>query len=213
MLLEISFIDRFIRGIYPTERKVVPWHSHPVAILDTTQRAKCNHTTISTVTAPIDKPSTEDDNNTYSLRVARKTLLEPHSKHQVLETTIASGIETVELRVVEKTRQKTSTAYGVIDLFYHPTVLYPCNQPFCESVAPTQTNGGSICHRTTYVRDDCIVHFLLKFLTETPENIDQFAFTDLHPASRKAKNLSAHGALQQEKQSTKDNPYTHVACV
>lgn len=33
MLIGTSEIDKFIRNLFPFERKVVPWCSHPVAIL------------------------------------------------------------------------------------------------------------------------------------------------------------------------------------
>lgn len=40
MLLCPSFVDRFIRAILLTERKVVPWDSYPVTIHATTLRGE-----------------------------------------------------------------------------------------------------------------------------------------------------------------------------
>lgn len=33
VLLRSLFIDRCIRGVFPSDRKIVPWHSPPIAIL------------------------------------------------------------------------------------------------------------------------------------------------------------------------------------
>lgn len=44
ILLDTSFIDRFLRGIFPSERKILLWHSQPVAILAQAETSRIKHT-------------------------------------------------------------------------------------------------------------------------------------------------------------------------
>lgn len=42
LLLGTRFMDRFVKIIYLQERKIVPFHSHPVAIVDSLERSEKN---------------------------------------------------------------------------------------------------------------------------------------------------------------------------
>lgn len=45
VILNTNFLDRFIRGMFPAERNVVPWHSLPVAkVMRNQQKEKNRHT-------------------------------------------------------------------------------------------------------------------------------------------------------------------------
>lgn len=127
MLLGISFTDCFIRGIFPTKRKVVPRHCRPQAFLFATQ---CNQNISSCalyVAEPLSEPSNKDEVSSHPNRIARQTALKPQSKHCVLVTTTVSNIGTFEPRIFEGICQMTFDAHGVID------VLPP--QPFHILVA------------------------------------------------------------------------------
>lgn len=122
MLLATAFIDCFIRRIFPTKRKVVPWHLHPVLILSATQRDQFICTTISHVAAPLGKQSSDDEASSHQFLIARKTVLKPHSNHFVVVPTTASGTNTFESKVFEGICQITFATHGVIDVL--PSQLF-----------------------------------------------------------------------------------------
>lgn len=117
MILRNSFFTiRFKWEISSTDRKVVPCHSHSVAIQSATHNNQ--HTRISTshVPAPLGKSSSDEVANTHSICLAWQTLLKPHSQHRELVTTTAFGTNTVETRIFIETLQKTPAAQGVIKI-------------------------------------------------------------------------------------------------
>lgn len=98
------------------ERKVVQQHSHPIGILEATQREHCIRTTIPHLAAPLDKPSSDNEANKQPKRIAQQTLLKTHSKHCFLSIRTASGNNTVEPRIFEGTYHVTVAFYGEIDV-------------------------------------------------------------------------------------------------
>lgn len=83
VLLGPSFIDRYIHGILPSTRKVVPWHSAPVPILAHNQAAEIPH-----------HISEEDWEKTYvaTIRLARITMVAPHSRIYVPFNSLTTGL-------------------------------------------------------------------------------------------------------------------------
>lgn len=92
LLLGTSFVDRFIRGIFPGERKVEPWHSQPVAI-----RAS-HHKENSETNAPItadNSPKPADTSDAHPVRLARQMMIPPNTAKTIMVTTTASGLLTI----------------------------------------------------------------------------------------------------------------------
>lgn len=67
MLLGSLHIDSFIRGILPSNRKFVPWRSHPVAILSTNplQKPASLHDAVPT---GLDKPGKHNEDSPILIR-------------------------------------------------------------------------------------------------------------------------------------------------
>lgn len=114
-----SFVDRFISGIFPSKRKVVRWHSHLVAISVSSEISKSSNPTTAIVNTPIGdthKLEIEFEKTSTPIRMARKALLQPHTECHVMVITSASGLHTIQPRILEGIRQLTFSANGRIDV-------------------------------------------------------------------------------------------------
>lgn len=110
--------NRFIRGINRSERKVVPWHSHLVAILDSPKNFKSSNLTTAVVNTPISntpKTGIEVAETPIQIRIARQASLRPHTEYHMIATTSAVGIHTVKPRILQGARQLKFATYNVID--------------------------------------------------------------------------------------------------
>lgn len=129
ILLGTSFIDRFIREIFPAKRKAVLWHSNPVAILS-------HQWSPAMATAHILSPAQRDDTpckavfnefTTSPVRVARQIIFHPNTTAQVLVTTSASESLVIQPHLKCLYRQKTFTTRGIM--------IIPPRQPFYVTIS------------------------------------------------------------------------------
>lgn len=114
MLLGISFIEKYFRFIFPFDRKVVPSHSQPVAILS------ANHHRV--LTSSQEAPFICENNcgkhveeSPAPTRIVRQVVLEPYTQHGVLITTSTFSNHTVKPRALKKSMQKLSVTHGGIE--------------------------------------------------------------------------------------------------
>lgn len=121
-------IPSFIRRLVRAKRKVVPWHSHPVAIFSTTLRNLQICTGTPNITAPLGELSSDSEASSHPTRIVRQTVIKAHCEHCALVMTIASGIYINERSYFERSRQMTLE----IRYFTIATALHPCNQLFRE---------------------------------------------------------------------------------
>lgn len=127
------FIHRFIRRIFLSEQKVVPLHSHAVAIYISTKISKSSNSTTAVVSTPIgnaDKTDIDMAETLAAVHMALLALLQPQtecrcefrrltyllSHDSVIATLSASGIYTVEARIFERTCRLMLLANGVVDV-------------------------------------------------------------------------------------------------
>lgn len=103
MLLGTSFTDCFIRGIFPYERKFVPWHSLSVGILVSSKYFKLSKPAAAVVNMPIGathKTDIEVSETLTTIRMACQALLQRHTDCRVIVTASASGIHTIEPKIL-----------------------------------------------------------------------------------------------------------------
>lgn len=124
-LLDIFFINRFIRVIFPAKQKVVPWHPRPVGILPSTLRNQRIWTIKSHFATSRGGPSGDDEASSHPICFALQMVLKPHNEHCVLETTTVSSIDTVDPRIVEGICQITFAALVVTDFLSSQPFLIP----------------------------------------------------------------------------------------
>lgn len=113
----MAFIDRFISGIYPAERKVVPRNFQPVAIVarkpgDT----KVNVADSSTTEVKEVENVVEDTKDNSIVCVARLVALKPNTQHHVLVTTKSDGLLTIDPRTLRLGRQYTLAVRTILDV-------------------------------------------------------------------------------------------------
>lgn len=115
MTLCTLFINRFIRSIFPSDQKAVPWHSHQVAILDSPKNSKSSNSTTAFVNTPIDDTPEADievGKTQTPSRMKLNALTQFHTECCVIVTTPASGIHTVEPEIAEEALQLTFATHG-----------------------------------------------------------------------------------------------------
>lgn len=104
MLFDMSSIDQFIHRLFPTERKVVPWHSCTVALLVLRCHYMSSNPTIAVVntfSGGIPKINIKVKETLKPIHMAGETFSQPHTGCWVTVTTSSSGIHTVEPRILE----------------------------------------------------------------------------------------------------------------
>lgn len=116
ILLRISSIERFIRGMFLAECNAVPWHPPPVTILMLNQDKEKTRNTQNVYDGnPCNEHHSDRKDSTLVL-IARLIVLKPNTQHQVLVTTTSSELPIIEpnhLRTVKKTQ---FTACGKIEV-------------------------------------------------------------------------------------------------
>lgn len=90
MRLCTLFINQFVRGIVPSERKVVPWHSPPNAILSLHQHRKMTLSQKAALTIK-KKLTGHVEESPISIRTAQQIVLKLYTQHRVLVTISTSG--------------------------------------------------------------------------------------------------------------------------
>lgn len=102
MLLCSSFIDRFVHGIFPSDRKVVPLHSNSVAILVPPKHSNSSNPTTAVLNTPTGndpKTNKEIAEMPTIIYMARQALCQPQTACHVMVTTSAFGIYSVTLKI------------------------------------------------------------------------------------------------------------------
>lgn len=100
-----KFIDRFVRGIFPPKRKVIPWNLQPVAIVAyKLQITEVNVVDSGTKEVNEAEQVLEDAVENFVVRVKRQVVLQPNTKHHVLVTTKSRGLLTIEPRILRSNR-------------------------------------------------------------------------------------------------------------
>lgn len=118
ILLEILFIDRFICENFLVERKVVPWHSEPLAVLVFKQTSQKTRTWS---TVPSDPEQSADQNvecevSYRFVKLGRQIVLLPCTQHHVLVTAKTQVLLTFKLRKTPKTCHSILVARVVMDI-------------------------------------------------------------------------------------------------
>lgn len=98
VLLGMSFIERCVRGILPTERKIVSWHSSPVAIILTKTAIDYLHSEYAVFnvnTNSLDDASSDELN---LCRVARQVTLPANTHVAVFVSCQGFGVMNIEIQ-------------------------------------------------------------------------------------------------------------------
>ena len=118
VLLGTSFADRFIQGIFPQERKVVPNDSGPVAILSTL--VKDPETNLLVEQDPLlCVKDQSDDKREIRFRVAKKRTIPPMSEAPVTVTTNAGGLMMLSPHPNLFKSRTALTAQGIMEVVPH----------------------------------------------------------------------------------------------
>lgn len=133
MFLGTSYIDQILYGIFPSERQVVPWKSHPAAVLSTNHHQQ---TESLQEAAPIweNKITDRVKYSPIPIRIAPQIFHASNAQHSVLATTPASGILSVISRTdghLERINiAKQSIAFLSLDTTeVHSTAYRACQKP------------------------------------------------------------------------------------
>lgn len=183
MLLGTYFLVHCIRGIFQVEGKVVPWHSHPVAIILATQHSHHIYTITPHFAVFLDKTSKGKKVISIPARIARQTVLKPHSKHFVLVTNSASDITIVEPGIFQKTRHMTFAAHDVIDtLPSQPFNILVTNFSAKAMHLPEHVVEAYATKPTTpvMIASYTLIH---QYSKRTSKSVDPTKFNDIRPAS------------------------------
>lgn len=118
MQLGTSFIDHFIRGLIPSGRKILPWHSHPVAKLSC-QRPSATATTslfCPAVSYDTTGETVQGEFKTNLIGLARQLVLSSHIAAQNLATTPASRLLLIPAHFQCSSSQTKLAECGFIDI-------------------------------------------------------------------------------------------------
>lgn len=96
ILIGTPFIDRFVRGKFPAERKVMPWPSPPVTILENNEQKQMTPNTQNVYNANQNDEHISETEDISCASAARKVVSKPNMLQQVLVTTISSALITIE---------------------------------------------------------------------------------------------------------------------
>lgn len=123
-LLGTSFTYRFIRGIFPSERKVALWHSQPVTIIAhlRTPKDTCIPNNIRHSTAQAGDQNVYHDARYDVVRVAQQIVLQPNITCHVLVRAKPHHLHTIEPKALPTSRLHTLAARQVVNI--------SPNQPF-----------------------------------------------------------------------------------
>lgn len=128
---EGQFFDWLNRVIFPAERKVLPWNSHPVAVVP----QKPRNTQVNVVDPGITKVKESEEiienaDKNFVVHVARHIILKPNTQHLVFVTTKSDGVMTIKLMKSLSSHQCTLAARGIMDGEWSTcaSFLYPCQK-------------------------------------------------------------------------------------
>lgn len=112
-----TFTDRFIRGSFPSERKVVLWISQLVAKVARRLRNTGVNVINSNTSETIEAGKVFDGANQNSIvRVARQRILKSNTKHDILVMTKPSGLLTIQPRLSRSSRKCTLADRAIVDV-------------------------------------------------------------------------------------------------
>lgn len=113
MLFDTTFIERFIRAIFSSDCKVVPWHSPPVTILTNPEPG---YNVNGTQDTQEDHENMAEGSEKMSvIRVARQ-IVSKNTQHYLMITTNAFGFKTIEPLTMLTSRQSTLEAQESMDI-------------------------------------------------------------------------------------------------
>lgn len=140
MLLGTSFMDHVICGNFPSERKRVPWHSQPVAILGEKVRHMENPIIGNSKTGQTIKTqqAVEDEENGL-VRVALQIVLNPITQHPVLVTTASNAFHRIDQKQLSANCHIVAVANAVVKHFTTTILPHLWEQLFTKSGRFTQT--------------------------------------------------------------------------
>lgn len=113
-----SFFDRFIRGTFPSVRKIIPRNSQFVTILAHAKTTKNVHT-MKKVLYNLDEADDRRDKNNAAwdiVRLAHQTLQQPYTHCHVLITTKSHGLLAFEPIAMPFRRHGTLSVHGIIGI-------------------------------------------------------------------------------------------------
>lgn len=154
-LLGNSVIDHFIRAIFDSKRKVVPWLFSAVAISVSPKHSKSSNpknVVVNTLIGDIVKTDIQVTKMPTPIRIERLVHSQPHTECHVMVTTSASRIYTVEPRILEATDQLTFATQWVIDI---------------QSLQPFQNRISNLSAKTIHLPK----HMVLAYVTEPPKSV------------------------------------------
>lgn len=163
---------------------------------------------------PTEDTSTHSNiTETYSIRVAQQSLLQPHSEHSVMVSTTASGINTVEPRPFDGTRHMTSAVNGVTHVLpSYPFYILETNLTAKAMPLPKHMVVAiATWPRTTVMTALSTPPY--RSTTKAFESVDQSAYSNVHHDYCEQTNRFAHSKELQETLTTTLNLHTVVAAI
>lgn len=115
LLLGTTFIDRWIRGIFPLDLKIVPWQSHPVDILSTQPRKASIFSDITFIDK--DPLQVGEEEEYFSSRVNASNNNTSWHVSQSFSSTRGSGIVIIETHRHLAEGRCSVVAWGIVDTF------------------------------------------------------------------------------------------------
>lgn len=145
MPLSTAFLESFIRGIFLSERKVLPYRLLLVAILANPKPGYNVNSNQDTQGNP--NNTVERSEETLFVRVASQIVLKPRTPHRITVTWNACRIELIEPRTVPTSRQSTLAAWGIVKILpiqpihtfvnnFSDRVLLPKQTKIAQSAKP-----------------------------------------------------------------------------
>lgn len=113
LLLETSYIDRYIRAILPGEQKLVPWHPTPVATIEWHNEWVLSQEETNEHEEP-------DCSMSAPLTISKRVLITPFTQQVAQTSTSTHGLLNITPISAKKHDSRTEfvAAHGVIDDFH-----------------------------------------------------------------------------------------------
>lgn len=131
ILVGTSFIDRCIRGIFPTERKIVPWHSRPVSILTSSSNISSKFPRVEFLDHDGTQSEVKEDDEEeefFLCRVSRPITIPADTQAAVSVSSQGAGLMLVETHMHLAKRRCSMAARGIMEIFPgKPFFLYVAN--------------------------------------------------------------------------------------
>lgn len=138
VILGTAFIDRFVRCIFSSERKAIPWHSKPIAFA-TKPRAPQFARKTNLIANGLVSAAYRNRAQTVPVydvvRVAKGIEQQPYTKHRALTDTQPYGILIID--PIDLSRRSTLDAHGVLKMDPgQPLYILVSNFPSCRVHLP-----------------------------------------------------------------------------